>query len=232
VDQANDVPTSNIPASGPTASNDKGTVQEGPTIDMPPVAGPSLRFRIDPASIAVDWDVENLVDEDDQGPDGKWGGPAKDTFYRAHPSWTIGVYLLDCSKSRGPGAVYVLSKDVARRLIEEDELVTAAQVFLLVDRDGGYIFWPVKLGDPSQQQKPSDHVKTAMAAIERARRESVKITWRWASGGNGWRTRAARVEIPEPVWPADPMALFLQVVGDRYIEDPQDEVIRKYLGEA
>jgi hypothetical protein len=203
-----------------------------PTADAVPLAEPVLRSRIDPASIMVDWDVEGLVEDDDQGSAARWSRPPKDNFVRAHPSWSIGVYILDCRASLGLGAEYVLSKEVARRLIEEDEPVAAAQVYLLVDRDGGYLFWPVKLGDPSEQQKPSDHIKTAMAAIERARREWVKIYWRSRKGFNGWRARAASIVLPDPAWPEDPMDLFLQAVSDRHIKDPNDQVIRKYLGEA
>jgi hypothetical protein len=200
---------------------------------IPPTAGPTLRSRIDPASIAVDWDVEALADEHEEGLDAKWGRPPRDNFVRAHPTWTTGVYLLDCRDSLGIGAEYVLAKDVARRVIEEDEPVGMVQVYLLTDRDGGLRYWPVKLGDASEPQtKPSDHVKTAMAAVERARHEWVKIAWRSRKSVNGWRARKARIDIPEPTWPDDPMALFLQVVGDRYIDDPNDPVILKYLGEA
>jgi hypothetical protein len=222
-----------VQTSGQTTSDGQGNSQEGPTtIDAAPIAGPSIRSRIDPASIMVDWNVEGLVEEDDQGPVARWGRPPRDNFVRAHPTWTTGVYLLDCQDSLGLGAEFVLGKKVAHRLIEEDEPVSAAQVYLMMMRNGGFRFWPVKLGDPSAQQKPSEYVKTAMAAIERARREWVKITWRSGKGVNGWRTRAARIELPEPGWPEDPMALFLQVVSDRYIDDPNDPVIRKYLGEA
>jgi hypothetical protein len=227
-------PGDTIPqADGKAASIGQGNEPDSPpVIESAPIPGPSLRSRIDPASIVVDWDVEDLVDEDEKGPVAKWSRPPRDNFVRAHLTWTTGVYLLDCRESLGLGAEYVLARDVARRLMDEDEPVAAAQVYHLTTRDGGYLYWPVKLGDPAEQQKPSDHIKTAMAAIERARHEWVKITWRSRKGVNGWRTRAARIELPEPVWPEDPMALFLQVVSDRYIDDPNDAVIRKYLGEA
>jgi hypothetical protein len=206
--------------------------KEPPKVDTAPIPEQALRSRIDPAAIKVDFDLEGLVEDDDQGPAARWSRPPRDNFVRAHTSWTIVVYLLDCRDSLGLGAEYVLSKEVARLLIEGDEPVSWVQVFLLVDRDGSYRFWPVKLGDPSEQRKPSDHITTAKAAIERARREWVKIVWRSGRGANGWRTRAARIVLPDPVWPDDPMALFLQTVSDRYIDDPNDQVIRKYLGEA
>jgi hypothetical protein len=180
----------------------------------------------------VDWDVEGLADDEDKGLAAKWSRPPRDSFVRAHPTWTAGVYLLDCRESLGLGAEYVLSREVALRLAEEDEPVSSAQMYLLANRDGGLLFWPLKLGDPTEQRKPSDHVKTATAAIERARREWVKIVWRSRKGINGWRTRAARIELPEPVWPDDPMVLFLDVASDRYIDNPVDPVIHKYLGEV
>jgi hypothetical protein len=194
-------------------------------------AVPLREPRINPAAFAVDWDTEAYADEEDEGVDAKWARPPKDQYVRAHPTWTAGVYLLDCRESRGFEAEYILSRDVARLLIDEDEPPAATRIYLLADRDGGWRYWPVKQGDPTEQKKP-DHVKTAELAIGRARDEWVKITWRSKKGGNGWRARKARVEIPEPEWPADPMTLFLEVIKDRYIEDPDDDVILKYLGRA
>jgi hypothetical protein len=151
---------------------------------------------------------------------------------RAHPDWSIGVYLLDCRGSSGFEAEYVLSRDVGAQLIEEDEPITAAKVFLLAVRDGGFLFWPVKLGDPTAEQRPSDHIKTALAAIEEARHKWVKIAWRWRKTINGWRARAARIDIPDPPWPEDPLALFLETVSDRFIDKADDQVILRYLGKA
>jgi hypothetical protein len=202
-------------------------------IGDPSVERPALLSRIDPADITVDWDVEAIADEHEQGPGAIWGRPPKDNFVRVHPTWTAGVYLLDCRDSLGIGAEYVLTRDVARRVIEGDEPVGKAQVYLLTDRDGGLRYWPVKLGDAADvQAKPSDHIKTALAAIEQAKGAWVKIVWRSRKGLNGWRARKARIDLPEPIWPDDPMTLFLQVVADRRIDDPDDLVILKYLGEA
>jgi hypothetical protein len=190
-----------------------------------------LRTRIDPADIFCDWNTEGMTDEDDTGLDAKWGKPPKDNFVRAHPTWSCGAYLLDCSNSSGIGAEYVLSKEVAHKLADEDEPATAVKVFLLVNRDGGYVFWPVKLGDPTEQQKPSDYLKTALRAVEEARHKWVKIRWSSRKGFNGYRVRTGRVELPDPVWPDDIQALFLDVVSDRYINDPADKVVQRYLGE-
>jgi hypothetical protein len=88
------------------------------------------------------------------------------------------------------------------------------------------------MGNAADPPKPSDHVTTARAALERAKSEWVNVAWHWRKTKNGWRARAAKVEIPEPTWPEDPTGLFLQTIGDRYVDDPQDEVIRRYLGEA
>jgi hypothetical protein len=197
-----------------------------------PIGGSPLKSRIDPAAIVVDWDTEGVADEDDKGPAAKWSRPPKDNFVRAHPDWATGVYLLDCRSSSGFEAEYVLSKEVAAQLIEEDEPVTAARVFLLATRDGGLLFWPVRLGDPTEQQRPTDHITTALAAVEEARHKWVKIAWRWRKTINGWRTRAARIDIPDPAWPEDPLALFLETVSDRFINDPNDQVILRYLGKA
>jgi hypothetical protein len=199
---------------------------------MGPIAGPSLRSRIDPASIAVNWVDEGLVEEDDQGPEARWGRPPRDNFVRAHPTWTCGAYLLDCTDSQGIGAEYILSKEVARQVEDEDEQVTAVEVYLLVNRDGGYVFWALKRGDPTEQQKPSDYLKSARAAVKEARQKWVKIKWSPRKGFNGYRSRAARVEIPDPVWPDDIMAMFLDVVSDRYIDDPQDKTIQRFIGKA
>jgi hypothetical protein len=190
-----------------------------------------LRTRINPEDILVDWDTEGLTEEDDTGQNAKWGKPPRDNFVRAHPTWSCGAYLLDCKDSLGLGAEYILSKEVAQRLEKEDEPATAVKVFLLVNRDGGYVFWALKLGDPTAQQKPSDYLKSALRAVEEARHKWVKIKWSSGRGFNGYRVRPGRAEIPDPVWPDDIQAMFLDVVSDRYINDPVDKVIQRFLGE-
>jgi hypothetical protein len=142
------------------------------------------------------------------------------------------VYLLDCRKSGGLDAEYVLSKPVAKRLVDADLPLGSAQVYLLVDRDGGLTFWPVRLGDPGETKDPSDYVKAALQAVQNAIGGWVKIYWRKRAGSNGWKTRTARVELVDPEFPADPMALFLEVIADRYISDPFDQRILRYSGEA
>jgi hypothetical protein len=197
------------------------------------VASPdsSLKSRIDPADILVDWDT-GLTDEEDSGLGAKWGKPPKDNFVRAHPTWSAGAYYLDCTDSSGLGAEYLLSRPVARRLEEEDEPAVAVKIFLLINRDGGFIFWAVKLGDLTAQQKPSEYVKSALQAVEAARQKWVKIRWQSRRSINGYRTRAAQVEIPDPTWPGDIENLFLEAVSDRFISDPADKVIQRFLGEA
>jgi hypothetical protein len=218
----------------PVSDDRTGRAETAAAFNPTTLTGSTLKTRIDPASIAVDWDAEGLAEDEDQAPGATWSRPPKDNFVRVHPTWTMGVFLLDCRASQGLDAEYILAREVARRVMEAGEPVTAAQVYLLIDRDGGLRYWAVKLGEAplAQTQKPSDYVKTARAAVERARREWIKITWQSRAGFNGWRTRAAKVEIPDPVWPADPAQCFFDVVSDRWIADPQDDLIRKYLGEA
>jgi hypothetical protein len=140
--------------------------------------------------------------------------------------------LLDCSDSLGLGSEFVLSKAAAHRVIEEDEPIARVTVYLLVDRDGGLRFWPVKLGDARELPgKPSDYVKSAHKAVEEARQGWVKIIWRSRKGANCWRTRPARIKIPDPAWPEDPRAVFLRTIDDRFIDDPDDKIIRRFLGE-
>jgi hypothetical protein len=171
----------------PAADDAKGdghAVASG--VDASRLAG--LRSRIDPDEITVDWEVEGLVEEgEDATQKARWSGPPRDNFVRAHPKrWSTGAFLLDCRDSQGRDAEFILHKDIARRLIEEEEPVKAAQVYLLMDRDGNSIYWAVRMGEAAEMglRKPTNHIKTAMEAIERAGREWVRITWR-GSGGSG-----------------------------------------------
>jgi hypothetical protein len=197
-----------------------------------------LISRINPDDIAVDWEAEGLVEADeDTARPARWGGPPKDNFIRAHASWSTGAYLLDRRTSHGKDAEYVLTKAVANWLLTEEgeeESVTAAQVYLLADRDGALIFWPVRMGLALELElrNPSDYVKSSKEAIARARGEWVKVVWRGAKGGMTWKVRAARVKLPEPTWPDDPMALYLRVIKDRYIDNPDDDVIQKHVGRS
>jgi hypothetical protein len=225
-----------MPASPETATDNHKPpdLPESPAIDDPPqpISRPELLSRIDPADIAVDWETEAFTDEEDKKPAARWGSPPKDSFVRVHLSWSMGVYLLDCRKTGGLDSEFVLHKDVARRLVDDDLPIGSAQVYLLFDRDGGLTFWPVRMGDPGEPKDPSDYVKAAMMAIEKGRQDWVKIYWRKRKGANGWKARTARVQLGDPEFPTDPTALFLEVIADRYIRDPNDQRILKYIGEA
>jgi hypothetical protein len=226
--KSNDDATSGPAENGRIDPATIGTTTTGPG----PGPDPELKSRIDPASIAVDWEVEAYTDEEDRKPAARWGSPPKDNFVRAHPTWKFGVYLLDCRESAGLDAEYVLGKAVARRLVDADEPLRSADVYLLCDRDGGFTFWPVRLGDPGQPRDLSGPVRSALQAVEQARRGWAKVYWRSRSGSMGWRARAAKVALDEPAWPEDPTALFLELIAARYIGDPADQRILKYIGEA
>jgi hypothetical protein len=186
----------------------------------------------------VDLIGEGLVDEEDQGVEAKWDRPPPDNFVMAHPTWTMGVYLLDCTESEGFDATYILGREAAQRIIDAEHEVTAVEVFLLGVRGGGWVFWGIKLGSPQSPKSSSDdYLKSARAAIAAARARYVKITWQnrpvmAAKTRRGYRTRAIKVEgIPAPDWPKDPRALFLETIEERYIRNPEDDKILKYLGE-
>jgi hypothetical protein len=214
---------------GPADDNDKAA-HAGQASPAPvPQDGPTLQTRINPEDLLCDWDQEALTAED-EGLAAKWGKPPADNFVRAHPTWSGGCYLLDCTSSHGMEAEYIVARAVAHRLEEEDEPAKAIEVYLLADRDGGFIFWAIKLGDLTRQ-KPSDFLRSAKRAIVEARQKWVKIRWNDRRGVKGYRTRPARIEILDPVWPDDPQALFLETVANRYISDPTDQIIRRYLGE-
>jgi hypothetical protein len=180
----------------------------------------------------MDWDTEGIADADDTGPDARLGKPPRSDFVRAHPTFKAGGYLLDLTDTFGMDAVYVLAIPVGETLLDEDEAVQAVEIYLLATREGGFIFWPVKLGDPREPRKPSSYLRTALAAVQAAREGWVKIRWRGNGQSAGYRARKPRIEIPEPVWPPDPMTLYLDTVKDHFIDDVNDPVIRKLLGEV
>jgi hypothetical protein len=198
----------------------------------PPTPTPELTCRIDPKDLQVDWDTEGITDDDDTGPDARLGRPPRSDFVRAHPTFKFGIHLIDLTDTHGMEAIYVLSKSVAEKLLDEDEPVQAAEIYLLAAREGGYVFWAIKIGNPTEPRKPSSYVRTARAAVQAAREGWVKIRWRGNGQNAGYKTRKARVEIPDLDWPPDPRALFLETARDHYIESVDDPVIRKLLGEA
>ena len=205
-------------AAGVTTSRDAG------------IPMPELKSRIDPSSIVVDWDVAAVEAETDHGPEAVFGRPRKDGFVRAHPAWSTGVYLIDCRSAVGFGAEYVLAHAVAKALLLEDQPVVAAQIHLLAVHGGGWIFWPLKLGDPTEVRKPAQHVTSALAALAEARKEWVKIFWR-NGRTSGWRWKPAKARLDDPTWPEDPLTLFLETIADRFIDSLADPVIKAYLGE-
>jgi hypothetical protein len=221
-------------------SKSRTSTGESATLNGPPVEAPitvpseperPLISRIDPADILVDFDADIFADEDDKAPQARWGSPPKDSFVRIHPTWHAKLYLLDCRKTQGLDAEYVLRKDIAKYVMEQELPLGWASVYLVVDRDGGLTLWPIRMGDPADMKDSSNYTRAAMTAVEKAREKWVKIYWRQRRGGNGWRTRAARIEIPEPTFPDDPMAVLTEVIADRFIAARDDKRLRKFLGE-
>jgi hypothetical protein len=226
-----EVPTGSSSADCPTGGGVENEHPGEASAGAPGEPTPGLRCRIDPGEFLVDWDTEAIADPDDAGPDARLRKPPRSDFLRAHPNFKIGTYLIDLSDSHGMDAVYVLSRKVADVLLDEDEAVQAADIFLLAAREGGYVFWPVKYGNPTEPRRPSAYVRTALAAVQAARERWVKIRWRGRGQDAGYRFRNARAKIAEPVWPPDPLALFREAVADHYIDDVNDPVIRRLLGE-
>jgi hypothetical protein len=220
---------------GPDDNNNgavTGTTAAPVVPDTLPVA-PSLKYRIDLAEFAAKPSSLELSGEEEGGSKAKWEGAPATTFVRAHSVWMKDVYTLDCRKTDGIDAEYVLSFAAANRMLDdEDEVDTprVVRVVPLVDRDGIIRFWPIRMGPPGGLQRPGEHVKTAMQAVARAREGWVKITWKSAAAG--YRTKAARVAIPDPVWPPDLDDAFAEAVRERYINDPNHKIILKCLGEA
>jgi hypothetical protein len=210
------------------------TAQDQVTTDAPAIL---LKSRINPDDVVMDQDEQDAMEEEAKGSRATYGKLPGHKHVRAHPSWSKRTYVLDLSDSKNIGAQYVLSKAVARYLIdEENEKVTVADVYMFVDREGHVYFWPVKWGfAPVKNSKPPDHVKTAQTAIQLARQQWVKISWAPPDSDKfGWETRPAQADLSDPVFP-DPdeeMKLYLESMDDHYIDSREDQVIQKYLGKV
>jgi hypothetical protein len=220
------------PPSPSNAGDTGGPEPVGGGQAVPTAPSPGLKSRIDPKDLLVDWDTDGIADADDTGPDARLGKPPRSDFVRAHPTFKVGAHLLDVTDTYGMDAVYILSRPVAEKLLDEDEAIQAVDIYLLVARGGGYVFWPIKLGDPTGPRKPSPYVRAVTAAVEAAREGWTRIYWKGSGQNAGYRTRSTRTEVPDPAWPPDPMALYLDTVKDHYIDDINDPLIRKLRGEV
>jgi hypothetical protein len=232
-------PSSRTPDLAPSANGDEtpaaktdGKPDDPPSVDDTRariLADSGLESQVDPSGVFSNWDTEAFSGPDESGPKGHWGKPPKDNFVRVHPTWRRDVGIVDCKRSIGLDAEYIVTPRVVQALVDLDEDVSKARVFALMDRDGGLIFWAVKFGLATDlvEQKSSDYVKSANAAIERGKSEWIKIVWRIKA----YRTRPARGDLPEPQWPEDLTAIFIETVKERLIDDPKDPVIQKYIGE-
>jgi hypothetical protein len=189
-----------------------------------------LESKVDPSGVFSDWDTEAFASPDESGPEGRWGKPPKENFVKVHKTWRRDVGILDCTQSLGLDAEFIVTPRVVQALVDLDETVSKARVFALMDRDQRLIFWAVRFGLATDllEKKPSEYVKSATAAIERGKSEWIKIIWRTG----GYRTRPARGDLPEPQWPDDLDAVFLEAVKDRLIDDPKHVVIQTYIGET
>jgi hypothetical protein len=205
--------------------------------DVPMPAPPPLASRIDPADILADPDVDIFPDDDEDDAKGKgarWGSPPKSGHVRVHPAWVGKLYVLDFRKEGDRDREYILTKPLAKVVMDEELPLTFMEVYLVVDRDGLLTFWPLRLGDPTEMGEDRDDILLARKAIARGRVEWTKIYWRRRKTSTGWRARGLRkgmIVEDQPAFPDDPTALLMKVIGDRLISDRQDPRFRKFLGE-
>lgn len=153
--------------------------------------------------------------------------PAKEWFCRVHPDPR---YHLDTKfiELKEAGELYLVDPAI-RDLLEGESTLTQQKLFLAVNRQGTYFFWPVRL--PGPDGRMSGWTKSALEAAQLAMHTWVRVVANQSLGAyNVWQ---AEFPLMDPEWPDMEMKEFLRIAfKDNHITTWEHSVLRQLRGEV
>jgi hypothetical protein len=149
--------------------------------------------------------------------------PKRDEWIRIHMEISARVHIYE---ARDENTFYIVLPGVVEPL---QDVVRYVQLSLAVNYSGGVFVWPVTV--PTERKPHRAHI-TAFAAVEKAAREWIRISW-GKDEYDVYRRSSAKIE---PAWPeeitnASEMLRFAAKAGGIEIIDSLDHpVVRAFQG--
>jgi len=192
-------------------------------VDSPPPPAMTNEFsleaiRLDPgyAQAAVGRSEQVVVPVDK---------PNKHAFFRIHPEKRIDVCLLECEED---SKKYLVMGAAASAIAEAD--LKYVTLYLWVDRQGNYGFWPAGL--PKSDGTTYGAWESAHEACARAVDTWLRIRWNRTVGGYDLIVLSNTVAVDDPNFPMLSLrALVTQAFKGKIINNAQHPVLRRLRGE-
>jgi hypothetical protein len=155
--------------------------------------------------------------------------PDKSWWSRAHPdpSFELPTAVIELRGERGGGETYLVAPALRAHLATEPTLRPKLLV-TAVNTQGELFLWEVNLPRDDREDNWS---KTALAALDLARRKWVRVAANMSAGGyDCWE---AAGNLPEPSWPDLSFREVLELAfKDKYIKALDHPILRRLRGEV
>jgi hypothetical protein len=152
-------------------------------------------------------------------------------YFRAHPDLWKNVRMMEVKN--GPDRGFYLVAGSAKTFLlsddNDDVKLFPARLTLCYARDCGLFLWPLRLPEPRRNNQLDEWSQSALRICKIAEEKWVKLYTR--KGGSCYSHKLGEGIRAEPAWPA--MTLN-EVAGlafeGKYLDDPNDPLIRRLLG--
>lgn len=150
--------------------------------------------------------------------------PNRHQWIRVHPEWELEVHMFEDKDSTdkdiylvGPTALEVLAGEWTRKIL-----------YPYMDRRGDVFIWPITL--PDENGNWNDWSESAYQAAQMAKKDWVRVASNKNVGAYEVYTPKNQ-EFEDPDWSEyDFQVLVDKAFKDRYINDPEHEIIKKLHG--
>jgi hypothetical protein len=153
--------------------------------------------------------------------------PDKSWFVMAHPdpAYYLQTAVIELKEDR---ETYLVAPALWPELAGESTFSPRA-LFTAVNRQGVVFLWPIRL--PGADGKIDEWSKSALAAVDLAKKGWVRVAANMALGGYDCFQASARLDAPE--WPEMPLKELLKIAfRDRFIDSLDHPVLRRLRGEV
>ncbi len=150
--------------------------------------------------------------------------PHRHQWIRVHAEWELEVQIFE-DKDTANKEVYLVGPKALEALAGE---WTRKILYVYIDRRGDVFFWPITL--PDENGMWNDWSQTAFEAAQLAKKSWVRVASNKNIGAYEVYT-PDKQQIEDPDWSEyDFQELVDKAFKDRYINDPEHEIIKKLHG--
>jgi hypothetical protein len=150
--------------------------------------------------------------------------PNRHQWIRVHPKWKLEVHMFE-DKDSTDKDIYLVGPKALEALAGE---WTLKILYPYMDKRGDVFFWPITL--PDENGAWNDWSESAYEAAQLAKKGWVRVASNKNVGAYDVFTPKNQ-EFEDPHWPTYDLRKLINIAfKDRYINDPEHEIIKKLHG--